>query len=205
MARIALVALLALPAAAHAQAPAASSVVVPAASVPPTSPTGSAAHDTGGGCDDATRAWAERASKRTGLAITAVACPSGVVRLEVAGAGCDFEVRRDGGFKRTADGKLGVSPIANLEWEVAPEPMKEALAGLLSALAEDPSLPIPTGAVRYRADGEVAGGAKGLGSRRTQMIAFAGVMAALGALAFGLRRLRKRKPPSPSPPAPPAA
>jgi hypothetical protein len=68
-----------------------------------------------------------------------------MVRLSVKGAGCDFEVAHAGGFQRTPDGAFGVSPIANLEWTDAPPPMKSALAGLLSALAADPSLTIRAG------------------------------------------------------------
>jgi len=71
-------------------------------------------------------AWATGASQHSGLVIAATACPAGVVRLQVAGAGCDFEVARARGFQRTADGKFGVSPIADLDWNQAPEPMKKA-------------------------------------------------------------------------------
>src|SRR5258706_8102734 len=74
-------------------------------------------------CDASVAAWATGASQHSGLVISAAACPAGVVRLQVAGAGCDFEVAPARGFQRTADGKFGVSPIADLHWRQAPEPM----------------------------------------------------------------------------------
>lgn len=175
-------ALLATPISALAQPPAASASTTPEASM---------------SCDEAVRAWTERAAKRSGLAITARACPSGLIRFEVAGAGCDFEVRRDGGFKRTLDDTFGVSPIADIKWEHAPEPMKKALGGLLSALATDPSLPIPTGAIRLRTaattEGQTAGGVPARWRRPRTILAGAGVIVALGATAFGLRHRRRRR------------
>ncbi len=165
-------------------------------------PVASTTHDAGLDCDEAVVAWTKGASQRTGLTITPGGCPSGVVRLKIAGAGCDFDVRREGGFQRTPDGSFGVSPIVNLDWDVAPEPMKKALAGLLSALAEDRSLPISTGRVRNHPEGQRDIEAR-FGSRRAQIAVGAAVIALLGAVVFGLRRRRRAAPPAP--PAPPAA
>jgi hypothetical protein len=94
-------------------------------------------------CEDAVVDWAKAASQRTGAAIVAVSCPGDLVRFKIEGAGCDYEVRRDGkGFQKTADGVFGVSPIVNRDWTSAPEPMKKGLAALLTALGQDPTLPI---------------------------------------------------------------
>jgi len=198
--------LLTLSTVARADAPPPGSVALPAptpaASGSSAPPAASTTRDAGLDCDEAVVAWTKGASRRTGLTITPGGCPSGVVRLEIAGAGCDFEVRREGGFQRTPDGSFGVSPIVNLDWDVAPEPMKKALAGLLAALAEDRSLPVSTGRMRNHPEGqreiEV-----GVGSRRAQIAVGAGAIALLGALAFGLQRRRRRRPAPP--PAPPAA
>ncbi len=141
-------------------------------------------------CDEAVVAWTRRATQRTGLTITPRACPSGLVRLAIAGAGCDFEVRREGGFQRTPDGSFGVSPIVNLDWDLAPEPMKKALAGLLSALSEDRSLPLLTGRVQNHPEGQRDSETR-FGSRRAQIALGAGAIALLGAVAFGLRRRRR--------------
>jgi hypothetical protein len=136
------------PAASSASAPpaASSAPAPPAASSAPAPPaaSGAPAH-TDDVCDEAAIKWAAAASARTGKTITLAACPSGLVRLSVAGAGCDFEVRRREGFQHTADGAFGVSPIANLDWNTAPEPMKQGLAAVLAALAADPSIPIRSG------------------------------------------------------------
>lgn len=132
-------------------------------------------------CGDAVVDWAERASSRTGLTITPVACPAGLVRLQVAGAGCDFEVRREQGFQRTASGAFGVSPIVDLDWTTAPEPMKKALTGILTALTEDPSLQMDN---RRRSSMR-------LGSRRKQIAAGAALVVILAAaLAFWWKRRR---------------
>ena len=166
----------------------------PPSSRPPASgrPGSSADAPIDDACSDAAQAWAKGASQRAGLAITAVACPVGVVRLRVAGAGCDFEVARQGGFQRTADGAFGVSPIADLDWDKAPEPMKKAFAGILSALAQDPSLPIRTGTVVRHTDRERGGG----GSMRIPLIAGAGVTA-VTAIGLGIWwKRRKAKPAS---------
>jgi hypothetical protein len=127
-----------------APAPSASSapLAVPAPSASSALPRAPVNGDLDAFCDDAVGAWTERASRRTGLAITPASCPFGLVRLQVAGAGCDFEVSRDHGFQRTEGGAFGVSPIVDLDWTTAPEPMKKAFAAILSALAEDPSLPM---------------------------------------------------------------
>jgi hypothetical protein len=94
-------------------------------------------------CEDAVVAWAKGASQRTGAAIAAVSCPGELVRFKIEGAGCDYEVRRGGqGFQKTADGVFGVSPIVDLDWTSAPEPMKKGLAALLTALGQDATLPI---------------------------------------------------------------
>ena len=118
----------------------------PASSVAPAHPAGATHVEVP--CDAAAVDWAKGASKRTGVAITTVACPGGVVRLAVAGAGCDFEVTHDRGFQRTPDGAFGVSPIADLDWSTAPEPMKKGLAALLAALVQDPSLQMSSAAPR---------------------------------------------------------
>jgi hypothetical protein len=134
-------ALLLLSTAAHAdgaQPPAGSGAATPPAL------SGSPAH-TDDICNEVALKWAEAASARTGKTITPSACPAGLVRLSVASAGCDFEVRRREGFQRTADGAFGVSPIANLDWSTAPEPMKQGLAAVLAALTADPSIPIRSG------------------------------------------------------------
>jgi hypothetical protein len=155
-------------------------------------------------CDPAVATWARDASQHTGLAITAAACPTGVVRLQVANAGCDFEVAAGRGFQRTADGKFGVSPIANLDWAVAPEPMKKALAGVLAALTQDPSLLIREGdPVRHGVEGPML-----LGSRRNQIIAGSagGAVVIAAGLGFWLMKRRRAKPvapaASPTPPEP---
>lgn len=173
----------------------------PVASGSSAPPAATSTPDPGLDCDEAVVAWTRGATQRTGLTITPGGCPSGVVRLKIAGAGCDFEVRREGGFQRTPDGIFGVSPIVNLDWDVAPEPMKKALAGLVSALAEDRSLPIPTGRVRNHPEGQ-RDSEEWFGSRRAQIAVGVGALALLGAVAFGLRRRRRASPPAP--PAPPA-
>ena len=91
-------------------------------------------------CSDAAVAWAARAAARMKKDVTAVACPGDLVRLHVENADCDFEVTRAGGFRRTASGKLGVSPIANLEWSTASPATRDRLDELLVALDADPSL-----------------------------------------------------------------
>jgi hypothetical protein len=156
----------------------------PAAEAPPSASGAPTAED----CDPGVAAWTQAASKHTGLAITPIACPAGVVRLEIAGAGCDFEVARGHGFQPTADGKLFVSPIANLDWNVAPEPMKKALAGVLAALAHDPSLPIREGEPMLHP----GSGATPPGSRRNQIIAggAGGALVVAGGIAFWLKRRR---------------
>jgi hypothetical protein len=92
-------------------------------------------------CNERVLAWAKAASERAGSSILAASCVLGTVRLQVAGAGCDYAVTRGEGFARTPDGAFGVSPIVNLDWDTAPDAMKRGLAGVLGALAEDPSLP----------------------------------------------------------------
>lgn len=135
-------------------------------------------------CDEAIVAWTERASRRTGLAISPASCPFGLVRLAVAGAGCDFEVSRDHGFQRTEGGAFGVSPIVDLDWTTAPEPMKKAFAGILSSLAEDPTLPM----------GNKRPSPLLLGSRRNQIAAAAGLVALVAAaFALGWKRRRARR------------
>ncbi len=139
-------------------------------------------------CDPGVAAWTKSASARTGLTIAAVACPVGVVRLQVTGAGCDFEVAPARGFQRTADGKFGVSPIADVNWDVAPEPMKKALAGVLSALAQDPSLTIRDGdPVRHGVETPMR-----LGSRRNQILAGSAGSALVVAAAVGFWLSRRR-------------
>ena len=105
------------------------------------------------------------------------------MHFAVVGAGCDFEVSRERGFQRSSDGAFGVSPIASLEWETAPAPMKKAFAALLTALAEDPSLPMGTG--RNRPFKML------FGSQRNQIIAGAGLVV-LVAAAFALWWKRRR-------------
>jgi hypothetical protein len=139
-------------------------------------------------CDPGVAAWTKSASAHTGLVIAAVACPVGVVRLQVTGAGCDFEVAPGRGFQRTADGKFGVSPIADINWELAPEPMKKALAGVLAALTQDPSLTIRDGdPVRHGAETPML-----LGSRRNQILAGSAGGALVAAAAVGLWLKRRR-------------
>lgn len=153
-------------------------------------------------CDPAAAAWAKGASQHSGLDISALACPTGVVRLHVEGAGCDFEVSRARGFERTTDGKLGVSPIVNLDWSLAPAPMKKALAGVLAALAADPSLPIREGDPVRHADQ----GAMRLGSRHNQIIAGSAGGALVVAAGVGfwmMKRRRAKAVASPEPVAPP--
>ena len=143
-------------------------------------------------CDPAVATWTRDASQHSGLSITAAACPTGLVRLQVAGAGCDFEVAAGRGFQLTADGKFGVSPIANLDWTVAPEPMKKALAGVLAALAQDPSLPIREGdPVRQGAEGPML-----LGSRRNQIVAGSagGALVVAAGVGFWMLKRRRAKP-----------
>ena len=135
-------------------------------------------------CGDAVVEWAEGASSRTGLTITPVSCPLGLVRLKVAGAGCDFEVSRERGFQRTEGGAFGVSPIVDLDWTTAPEPMKKALTGILSALTEDPSLPMDNKRP-----------SRLLGSRRNQ-IAAGSALVVIFAAAFALWSKRRRGAPS---------
>jgi hypothetical protein len=171
------------------------------AAAEPGPPRGAPPSDSGApiaeACDAAVAAWARGASQHSGLVISAAACPAGVVRLQVAGAGCDFEVARARGFQLTADGKFGVSPIADLDWNVAPEPMKKALAGVLTGLAQDPSLPIREGEpIRHAPTGSML-----LGSRRNQIIAGAGGGALVAAAAVGVWMKRRRAKPA----APPAA
>ncbi len=152
-------------------------------------------------CADAVATWAKNASQRSGLAITPASCSAGIVRLAVAGAGCDFEVSYTRGFQRTPDGKIGVSPIANLDWKDAPEPMKKALAGILTALTQDSTLLIPAGEPVFGKPAETVF----LGSRLNQALVGAGGLFGLAALGLWLKR-RKGGPTSPpAPPAPPAS
>ena len=176
----------------------------PGAAAPPSGSSAPPAEE----CDPAVAAWAKSASQQSGLAITAAACPAGVVRLQIAGAGCDFEVARGRGFQTTTDGKFGVSPIANLDWATAPEPMKKALAGVLAALTHDPSLPLRDGEPARHPPGE---GKMLLGSRTNQILAGSGGGALLVAAGVGAWRMRRRraKPsaatePAPAPVEPPA-
>ena len=185
----------------------------PSASAAQPSPSASAAapsppparNDLDGACDPAALTWAKGASQRSGLPISPSSCPNGGVRLVVAGAGCDFEVRRDRGFQRTPDGAFAVSPIANLDWGTAPEPMKKALAAIVAALAQDPSLPMGTGALAAHPE-PVAGR---LGSERNRLGLVTGVtLLSIASLAFYLRwrRFRTRGiPPIKMPPGPPDA
>jgi hypothetical protein len=154
-------------------------------------------------CDPAVATWTRDASQHTGLSITAAACPTGVVRLQIAGAGCDFEVAAGRGFQLTADGKFGVSPIANLDWAVAPEPMKKALAAVLAALTQDPSLIIRQGdPIRHGVEGPML-----LGSRRNQILAGSAGGAVIVAAGVGFWLMKRRRAkvigPAPAPAAPP--
>jgi hypothetical protein len=179
----ALFTLLTSAAAARADAPALPASAAPsAASAPPRAPQDG---DTDAACDEAVAAWTARASQRTGLAIVPATCPLGLVRLAVVGAGCDFEVSRDRGFQRTPSGAFGVSPIVSLDWDTAPPPMKTAFAGLLTALTEDPSLPM--GQKRPSS-------LRWLGARSTQLAVGAGAaLLAAGAAAFAWTRRKRRK------------
>lgn len=134
-------------------------------------------------CSESVKAWAARASGRTGLAVSAASCPAGVVRLAVQGAGCDFEVSRLRGFKRTPDGTFGVSPIVQLEWETAPAPMKKALDSILAALGADGTLEIPSGEPVFR----TAPAAPGARAPKLALAA-AATLVVVGALALWLRR-----------------
>jgi hypothetical protein len=147
---------------------------------------------------DAVSAWATRASRRLGVELVPLACPVGRVRFKLAGAGCDFEVTRGTGFKLTADGAFGVSPIADLDWNTAPAPMGRGLASLISALERDPSLPIASEARWQRS----AAPRSGLGARRYPIATGTGV-AALCAGALWLWRRRRRMTAARVPPAPP--
>ena len=111
--------------------------------------------------------------------ITAVSCPGGLVRFKVRDAGCDYEVTKGKGFQRTADGAYAVSPIANLEWETAPEPMKKGLATMMAALTKDPTLPI-TGVTR-RAPSPKAGPDQ---ARQDKLAIGAAFLITAGALGF---------------------
>lgn len=171
----------------------------PAAEAPPSALAPPPAEE----CDPTVVAWTRAASTRSGLAITAVACPAGVVRLEIEGAGCDFEVARSRGFQPTADGRFYISPIANLDWNVAPEPMKKALAGLLAALAADPSLTLREGdPVRHAGSGPML-----LGSRRNQILAGSagGAVVLAAGLALFLKRRRGKAAAPAAAPEPPTA
>jgi len=163
---------------AAAPAPTGSAAAPAGSSAPTPAPAGSAQH-AADVCNDAVEAWAKAASRRTGLTIHPVACFVGLVRVEVAGAGCDFELTRNTAFQRTKDGAFGVSPIVNLDWSTAPEPMQKALAGLLSALEQDPSLHIRTGDER--------------GVRAVPIAIGAGVLVSAALAAAWLKR-RKGKP-----------
>ena len=128
----------------RAQTPAAprgSAPVPPAAS----SAAGAAARVPDDVCDGGVDAWATRATAKTGLRIVPRSCVAGALRLAVSPAGCDFEISRDRGFRRTPDGAFAVSPIVDLDWGTAPAPMKHALDSLLLALASDPTLTIRVG------------------------------------------------------------
>ena len=169
----------------------------PGAAAPPSGSSAPPAED----CDPSVAAWARGASQQSGLSITAASCPAGVVRLQIAGAGCDFEVARGRGFQTTPDGKFGVSPIANLDWATAPEPMKKALAGVLAALAHDPSLPLRDGEPIRHPPGE---GAVALGSRRNQIIAGSagGALLVAAGVGFWMMKRRRARPSVASVPAP---
>ncbi|MFS8067421.1 MAG: LPXTG cell wall anchor domain-containing protein [Byssovorax sp.] len=175
-------------AAAHADELSASSspLAAPAPSASSAPPRAPANGDTDSVCDEAIVAWTERASRRTGLTISPASCPFGLVRLQVTGAGCDFEVSRDHGFQRTEGGAFGVSPIVDMDWTTAPEPMKKAFTSILSALAEDPSLPMGS---NKRPSSLL------LGSRRNQIAAAAGLVL-LVAAAFVLWWRRRRRAPA---------
>jgi hypothetical protein len=149
-------------------------------------------------CASDVNAWAKAASASTGLDITAVSCVSGVVRLEVADAGCDYEVTRGEAFQRTADRALGVSPIVNVDdWSKAPEPMRKGLAGVLSALNHDASLQVPKGQKIYN------GIEQDVRRRRNRIIG--GVAGAVAAAALIGVWLKRRKATSVTPAAPPPA
>ena len=151
-------------------------------------------------CDPSVAAWARGASQHTGLVITATSCPAGVVRFQIAGAGCDFEVARAQGFQTTPDGKFGVSPIANLDWTEAPEPMKKALTGVLAALAHDPSLALREGEpMRHPPEPPML-----FGSRRNQIIAGSagGALIIAAGVGFVVMKRRRARPSAPSVPAP---
>jgi len=166
-------------------------------SSPGAAPAASAASQDDG-CVDQVTTWTTAASRSVGLEITPVSCPGGLVRLKVQGAGCDFEVSREGGFKRTADGKFGVSPIVDLDWDAAPEPMKKGLASVLTALANDPGLPLAAGNAPRR----VQPPQRLPGSRRAQLAVGGGSVAVfLAALAiWWRRRTGARRPLAPAPP-----
>jgi hypothetical protein len=93
-------------------------------------------------CAPAVAAWAASASKRTGVAIHAVACLPDRVRLHLEGAGCDYEVVHGPGFRRTRDDAFAVTPIVNIDWNAALSPMTKGLDDVLEALAIDPTLPV---------------------------------------------------------------
>ncbi len=170
----------------------------PGAAAPPSGSSAPPAEE----CDPSVAAWAKAASQQSGLTITAASCPAGIVRLQIAGAGCDFEVARARGFQTTPDGKFGVSPIANLDWTLAPEPMKTALAAVLAALAHDPSLPLREGEPVRHPPGE---GGTALGSSRNRIIAGgSGGALILAAGAFAWWMKRRRATPSPASVAAPA-
>ena len=151
-------------------------------------------------CDPSVAVWAKGASQKTGLVITAASCPAGVVRLQIADAGCDFEVARGRGFQTTADGKFGVSPIADLDWTTAPEPMKKALAGVITALTHDPSLPLREGEPVRHPPHETGL----LGSQRNKVIAGSagGALLVAAGVGFWLMKRRRAKPSAASASAP---
>lgn len=168
----------------EAARPALSAPAPPASSAPPRAPANG---DTDSVCDEAIVAWTERASRRTGLTISPASCPFGLVRLQVTGAGCDFEVSRDRGFQRTEGGAFGVSPIVDMDWTTAPELMKKAFTSILSALAEDPSLPM----------GNKRPSSMRLGSRRNQIAAGAGLVVLVAAALVLWWKRRRRAPAAP--------
>ncbi len=144
-------------------------------------------------CSADVAAWAARASARSKMDVSAADCPRGVVRLHVAGAGCDFEVSsaREAGFRRTADGAFGVSPIADIDWNEAPPAMKRALDGVVAALEADPSLGVPTG---ERVLGGTDSRDTGTPSlwRRPKLVSLA-VVAVLALASVVYRLVRRRK------------
>ncbi|APR79815.1 Hypothetical protein A7982_05162 [Minicystis rosea] len=179
------------PASAKAPAASASSSASPPSSA---SPTGSARAPLHGLCDEKALAWAKGASTRIGREIEAVACPAGLVRLRVAGAGCDYEVNQRSGFARTADGAFSVSPIVDLDWATAPEPMRKGLSDILTALTQDPSLRMGTGEAAHRAD------QASVPLQRPVYFAVGAALLSAGALAFWLSRRRSRaNEPAPKP------